>query len=352
MRKTQEQKIIERVEAMVARLASEERPGAGKRNGATAPPNERLQAAAASGDVIEVRKSLADGADPSSRNAEGETPLIIAARRGRANCARALLPVSDWRAERKSGHTAFGLAASAGDKDTFIALLRGGVDPNERPERAGSTLRLLLSAKLPGPEDDQDRAEMLAAIVGRLDEAQWTERRAAAHGWAAFAADHALGRCAVFLAQNGKGLDQEESSNAALAFWIAKAHQTPEEAASVARSLLPFAKLRAKKTAPLPALLKRLSVWTIKADLPPQLIRPVEAWWMMADEMAAQDPLQLGAKDAWALAKGDVKKLPRLTAMVEAETLRQMLVASARRAPGSTERPIEPSGAKRGPKRV
>jgi ankyrin repeat protein len=54
-------------------------------------------AAASRGDDVDAMVALSPSSDPSARDAQGHTALMITARNGAANCIGALLPLSDAR---------------------------------------------------------------------------------------------------------------------------------------------------------------------------------------------------------------------------------------------------------------
>ncbi|RWV93754.1 hypothetical protein GW17_00043765 [Ensete ventricosum] len=95
-----------------------------------------VHAAAAAGEWVELRRMLEEKEEAAvaevveARDAEGRTPVLVAAGKGQLRCVREL--VEKWGAEKdarsRDGRTALYRAASNGDADTVAALLEMGVD--------------------------------------------------------------------------------------------------------------------------------------------------------------------------------------------------------------------------------
>ncbi|KAG6519669.1 protein VAPYRIN-like [Zingiber officinale] len=98
-------------------------------------------ASAASGELEELRRAL-DEDGQEGRDAEGRTPLMVAAGKGQAMCVREL--VERWGADRdarsRDGRTALYRAASNGDTATVAVLLELGADPSIATARGRTPL--------------------------------------------------------------------------------------------------------------------------------------------------------------------------------------------------------------------
>ncbi len=80
-----------------------------------------------------VELLLSKGADPNVSNAGGATPLMVAARKGRADIVASLIKHrADVAAVTSTGWTALHNAANAGHEDVVRLLLSSGADPNCR----------------------------------------------------------------------------------------------------------------------------------------------------------------------------------------------------------------------------
>jgi len=84
-----------------------------------------------------LKAALEKGADTHAVNSGGQTLLLIAASRGRADCVQILAPISDAKMANKDGKTALMCAAAAGDPQSVETLLPLS-DP-EAKDRAGRT---------------------------------------------------------------------------------------------------------------------------------------------------------------------------------------------------------------------
>jgi ankyrin repeat protein len=90
-------------------------------------PTAQLWEAAAQGSLEQVQKLLEAGADICEGNADGMTPLMLAAQSGHAPVVRALLQAgAPWNALNPSGRCAGDYAMEAGHQEAFDALLDAG----------------------------------------------------------------------------------------------------------------------------------------------------------------------------------------------------------------------------------
>lgn len=97
----------------------------------------QLRRAVESGDAVQVKRLLTEGADVNSEGSEG-TALVLAARNGNADIVQALLAKgADKEARDKAGWTALMLAAYRGHVEAARALLAAGA--NTEAEVDGST---------------------------------------------------------------------------------------------------------------------------------------------------------------------------------------------------------------------
>ena len=85
------------------------------------------------GDVVEVRRLLAAGADVNARDRHGQTALMLAAHRGHAALVDALVEAgADLNATAKFHLSALMLAIVAGHSAVALALARAGADRSIR----------------------------------------------------------------------------------------------------------------------------------------------------------------------------------------------------------------------------
>jgi len=91
---------------------------------------DRLMAAAATGNSDEVQAAIADGADVNARDLRGDSPLIYAAAFGNATAAGALLKAgAEVNRPGARGSTALISAAGAGQIELVAMLLEAGANP-------------------------------------------------------------------------------------------------------------------------------------------------------------------------------------------------------------------------------
>ncbi|GAC81689.1 hypothetical protein SAMN04488550_3688 [Gordonia malaquae] len=101
----------------------------------------RLHVAASSGDVAEVRRAIADGADLESRGAEGRTPLVVATKNQDAASALALLDAgADPNAKDDLQDSAFLYAGAEGFDTILHGTLRHGADVTSLNRYGGTAL--------------------------------------------------------------------------------------------------------------------------------------------------------------------------------------------------------------------
>lgn len=112
-------------------------------NAATAQTDQALLAAAAAGDAPALRRLLALGAGPGTRDQDGYTPLMRAAGSQSAAAVKLLLAAgSDPNAARRTGWTALMEAAAHGRADAARLLLAAGARPDDRDRAFGTALDL------------------------------------------------------------------------------------------------------------------------------------------------------------------------------------------------------------------
>jgi len=148
--------------------------------------NNDLSAAARNGSVGGLEKALIKGADPLAALG-GETPLIAAARYGRIECLKILLPLSDPLASNNQGFTALQFAALMGDAAAVELLLpvsdiargeRDGITPLMHAVRKNQLdcVRILSVAADPAQTDSDGRTALthaaMALEIGQPNTAQ------------------------------------------------------------------------------------------------------------------------------------------------------------------------------------
>ena len=258
----------------------------------------------------------------------GRAPLFEAIALGNVECVRLLLPKSDLAREGGFGRTALMIAAHEGDWESFEALM--AVDDPARKTPSGETAVGSIVKEKPNLHDDELNARKLDALLQRMGREAW-EKRAPKIGWAATAAKEGMESSLAWMAKNKVGF----GANANEAIWRLFQRSSEPNDATLFAKLFPLADF----SDPAVALLPKMKRWLV-SDLcldnpdanmgnpPGQRLGAgaVFSWrWRVADEMAARNPLQPGAKDIWELADGNPKGLPRLAAAVEAEILRQTI---------------------------
>ena len=98
-------------------------------------PVDKLTAAAASGDLSQVRSILDRGAAVDGRDRKGKTALISASKNGHKEIIEFLLEKgAEINARGKYGKSALMPASAAGHKDVVKLLLDRGADVNARDE--------------------------------------------------------------------------------------------------------------------------------------------------------------------------------------------------------------------------
>jgi uncharacterized protein len=121
--------------SLVAWLASGLLLGGAEPAGAQAPPTERelaaysgLHAAAAKGDIADIRQLAAAGSDLNARDGHGRTPLMVAAFQRRHEAARALIEVgADLNALENQAYDVITIAAVLDDLEMLkLAIAAGG----------------------------------------------------------------------------------------------------------------------------------------------------------------------------------------------------------------------------------
>ena len=91
-----------------------------------------VAAAAAAGDVVQIRALVHRGADPSQTMNDGVTPCHAAAQFGHESCIRALVQLgADPRQARDDGATPCYIAAWGGHESCIRALVQLGADPSQ-----------------------------------------------------------------------------------------------------------------------------------------------------------------------------------------------------------------------------
>ena len=136
---------------------------------AAAPADAELLKAALRGDLPDLTRLIAAGANIDARNSFGHTPLMIAAARGHIEIARALFDAgADINALAKGDNTAIGMSASLPGAAMTEFLLAGGADP--LLGHADVPKNLLRAAISRGQEQLFDRLTGAGADVHYIDE--------------------------------------------------------------------------------------------------------------------------------------------------------------------------------------
>src|SRR5215204_3141409 len=115
--------------------------------GPKATANDRLLAAAGSGDAATASKLLGQGADANTRSKEGCAALVYAVAAKDPGAAQSLLAKgADANARCTDGVTALMVAAESGDVETMQALVGRGADANAKTEDGRTALMFAASA--------------------------------------------------------------------------------------------------------------------------------------------------------------------------------------------------------------
>lgn len=106
----------------------------------TTPPADLL-AAAAAGDVAEIDRLVADGADTEVRDADNATPILVAARAGHLDAVRRLIAAgADIDAQDDIDQNPFLYACIADKLDLVVLMVEAGTDLTRRTRFGGNGL--------------------------------------------------------------------------------------------------------------------------------------------------------------------------------------------------------------------
>ena len=109
-------------------------------------PDAALFSAVEAGDATALRSALGAGADPDARNAQEQTPLILAAQKGSTEAASLLLEAgADVNTRDQRGLSALAYAAGLGHLSVAQALLARGADVNSKSQ--GDVTPLMLASQ-------------------------------------------------------------------------------------------------------------------------------------------------------------------------------------------------------------
>jgi len=107
-----------------------------------------LFGAAYVGDAVEVRRLMAEGANPDQADSRGWTPLMIAAAEGHSEVVRVLLEEdADPNARNASGRTALMFASRYGFDPIVSALIESGADVDLTEGEYGETALMAAARK-------------------------------------------------------------------------------------------------------------------------------------------------------------------------------------------------------------
>lgn len=182
--------------------------------------NQRLLAAAKTGDNAQVEKLLGQGADPNAKDLDGSTPLIWMASSGLTDGVEALLKKgAQVNAKDKTGWTALMGAARKGHSDTVRALLGNGAYVDAKDNNGWTALMSAAASRRP----DTVRALLeKGADVNATDKTGWTALMGAADS----------GQLESVLALLSKGADRKaRNRNGNTAATIARNHHYLEVSA-------------------------------------------------------------------------------------------------------------------------
>jgi ankyrin repeat protein len=116
--------------------------------GQQAGPGDGLHAAVYAGDVTEVRRLIAAGADPRAETLFGATPMMLAAARGDAAMLKVLLDAgADVDSPNDEGQTALMAVARTGNVEAAELLIRHGADVHAREQWGGQTALMWAAAQ-------------------------------------------------------------------------------------------------------------------------------------------------------------------------------------------------------------
>jgi hypothetical protein len=290
--------------------------------------------------------------DPASDSSTPERP------RDSVACLDLLVARCDLARPNHKGRTPLALAAAKGSvlaAKAFARLLAPSLGLNV--EADASALRACIAGA-----EHEHHSEALA--IERLERMRplalpeaWRQRRDVRRLPAASLMETALflqlPRVALWLFEHGFFEPRDATRSLALLGPVALAATAPEATLRLAEALLPAANVR--EAIPLERSWPALK--GCRSALLPLVARALRtegsvygsdhSLWAFADLLAAADPCAPGAKEVWACAAPG--QLPRLNARVEAETLRQMVGAANLPADAVAEPAIaEPEPSRRG----
>lgn len=110
-------------------------------SGCTTAPEEKLQQAAADGNLLRVETFLGQGVGVQAAHARGMTPLLLAVKNGHREVVALLLDQGAAVNQRRTdGMTPLSLAMQQGHRDVVTLLLNKGADVNGQVRMGGVTL--------------------------------------------------------------------------------------------------------------------------------------------------------------------------------------------------------------------
>jgi len=281
---------------------------------------------------------LEHGAEPELSAVKGsipifdEHPLDIAFANGDAECARLLLPKANMSRQGSWARPPLMIAAESPNAECLAAALAWD-NPNKRRSK-GRTILASLWAFADSQEKDDPRSDALLltkiqSLAPLLEPSVW-DIGAPPGGWAARLASSKAAKTLAWMARSNLGFKPD--ANSAISNWAIypdfRKAETPL-ALSALDAMLPRARLRDEKKAPLPKVIKEIRREIEHAAHAGHPGQRFDWLWAVADRIAAFDPLQPGAETLWELAQGHPSKTPRLNAVVEAKILQDALVGAA-----------------------